>query len=159
LKEDVAAVEQYAGVLYLVPVLVAAVVAFVMTRPARARRSAPSGPARRRGDSAFDARPEAEFTAPVIPLAPSPRKTGYTGVERRTGSRRPQVPAAPSSLMHAALSSHITAVSRATGVTKAAASASRAAGLAAHQNARLVSIRRPARIPRRPSHLCPRKFQ
>jgi hypothetical protein len=109
--------------------------------------------------------------APVIPLS---RTTAYDGVERRTGRRRPAAKPttnvtkngtknaanAHPTLFHAALSSHLSAVSRpsrnASNATTAA-SAANAAGLAAFNSSRLVSSRRPTRIPRRPSHRCPRK--
>jgi hypothetical protein len=151
---------QYAGALYLVPVIAAAVIAFLVTRPGR-------------NASADDDQP-IKARATVAPVVPMPRRassaaaSGSTGgsgapaIERRKGSRRPMPKAGPQpmppTLFHAALSSHLTAVSRtAPGPVKAANSASLAAGLAAHQNARLVSARRPTRIPRRPSHQCPYK--
>lgn len=125
--------DQWAGALYLAPVVVAAIVAWVVTRPGKKKAS--SG----------------EPLAQVIPL---PRPTTYEGIERRTGSRRPAPVTAHPTLFHAALSSHLTAVSR---PSRNAVSAANAASLAAFQSARLVSSRRPTRIPRRPSHQCPRK--
>ena len=124
--------EQYAGALYLVPVIVAALVAFVVTRPEKLDTS--------------------ETVAEVQPELPAAR------VERRASPRRQATVTPHPTLLHAALSSHLSAVSRRTNPTQAAAAqASRLARLAAHQSARLVSIRRPTRIPRRPSHRCPRK--
>ena len=149
--------DQWAGALYLAPVVVAALVAWAVTRPGKKKAST-----RTDMDETGDA------TAPVIPLS---RTSTYDGVERRTGSRRPAAknvtknvnknPAnAHPTLLHAALSSHLSAVSRpsrnASNATTAA-SAANAAGLAAFNSARLVSSRRPTRIPRRPSHRCPRK--
>ena len=131
--------DQWAGALYLAPVVVAAVVAWVVTRPSKKKATLP--------ESA-----DSDTTlAPVIPLA---RTTTYEGVERRTGSRRPVPANTHPTLFHAALSSHLSAVSR---PARNAASAANAASLAAFQSARLVSSRRPTRIPRRPSHQCPRK--
>ena len=94
--------------------------------------------------------------APVIPL---PRTTTYNGIERRMGSRRPSPANAHPTLFHAALSSHLSAVSRPPVNAANAANAATNASLAAFQSARLVSSRRPTRIPRRPSHQCPRKPQ
>jgi hypothetical protein len=129
--------DQWAGALYLVPVIVAAVVAYVVTRPSKKSTAA--------------AAEEPDALAPVIPL---PRTTTYNGIERRMGSRRPSPANAHPTLFHAALSSHLSAVSR---PPPASATAATNASLAAFQSARLVSSRRPARIPRRPSHQCPRK--
>ena len=130
--------DQWAGALYLAPVVVAAIVAWVVTRPGKKKANSPDSP-----DS--DA-----SLAPVIPLS----RTTYEGVERRIGSRRPVPATAHPTLFHAALSSHLTAVSR---PARNAANAASAASLAAFQSARLLSSRRPTRIPRRPSHQCPRK--
>lgn len=131
--------DQWAGALYLAPVVVAAIVAWAVTRPGRKKASAA---------------PESDTSlAPIIPL-PRPTAATYDGIERRTGSRRPVPANTHPTLFHAALSSHLSAVSRpARGTTNAATAAS----LAAFQSARLVSSRRPTRIPRRPSHQCPRK--
>lgn len=138
--------EQYAGaLLYLVPVIVAAVVAFVVTRPeedvpAPTLDAAPSGrriPAQR------------TYTAPP-PSTGSLSPTGssaYTGGNRRTQASAQQSP----TLLHAALSSHLAAVSRTAGSSNAPLSSP------VVRPARLVSIRRPARIPRRPLYQCPHK--
>jgi hypothetical protein len=150
---------EYAGALYLVPVIAAAVIAFLVTRPGRDARAAAA-------DEPVKAVATVEPLAPVVPM-PRPSADGLAGrpaIERRKGSRRPASKVAPQpmppTLFHAALSSHLTAVSRtASGPVRAANSAGLAAGLAAHQNARLVSARRPTRIPRRPSHQCPYKKQ
>lgn len=138
--------EQYAGaLLYLVPVIVAAVVAFVVTRPEKddpAPAAAPQDaiPATRRI-------PAQRTYAP--PASPSAGGGAYTGGNRRMQASAQQSP----TLLHAALSSHLAAVSR--------TATSHAAPLSAKQPvlrpARLVSIRRPARIPRRPLHQCPHK--
>ena len=153
--------EQVAGaLLFLVPVVMAAIVAYVITRPER--------------------EPEPEPTVEPVEPAPSARVVPFErrALDRRGGqssalrraSAGPDRPASPPqtplrrtpaaiahpTLLHAALSSHLSAVSRTQ--TGAAQAASRAAGLSAVQAAnaaRLVSIRRPARIPRRPSHRCP----
>jgi hypothetical protein len=116
------------ALLYLVPVALATIVAYLVTRPSQPDRPAPAEP---------------EFTDLDTLLGP----------ERR---RQPAV--AHPTLLHAALSSHLTAVSRTSRdpSVNAARSATRAATLSTSQDvARLVSIRRPARIPRRPSHRCP----
>ena len=141
--------EQVAGaLLFLVPVVMAAIVAYVITRPER--------------------EPEPEPTVEPVEPAPSARVVPFErrALDRRGGQssalrRGPAVPDRPASppqtplrrtpaaiahptLLHAALSSHLSAVSRTqTGAAQAA------------NAARLVSIRRPARIPRRPSHRCP----
>ncbi|GGM42235.1 hypothetical protein ACFFX1_12180 [Dactylosporangium sucinum] len=119
--------EQYAGaLLYLVPVVVAAVVAFVVTRPAKDEAPAP---------------------LPVAPPTPSrvPAQRSAAPVVNR------RMPSPPPTLLHAALSSHLAAVSG------APAPAPGSAPVPAVRPARLVSIRRPARIPRRPIHRCPHK--
>jgi hypothetical protein len=139
---------QYAGALYLVPVIVAAVIAFLVTRPGKGETPVPAD------DEPIKA------VATVLPMPRRAADSAMPAIDRRRGSRRPAPSAAtlPPTLFHAALSSHLTAVSRsASGPVKAANSASLAASLAAHQNARLVSARRPTRIPRRPSHQCPYK--
>jgi len=140
---------QWAGALYLAPVVVAAIVAWAVTRPGKKKAS-----------TRTDMGETGDSVAPVIPLS---RTTAYDGVERRTGSRRPATKNATyahPTLFHAALSSHLSAVARpsrdASNATTAAGAAN-AAGLAAFNSARLVSSRRPTRIPRRPSHRCPRK--
>jgi hypothetical protein len=125
--------DQWAGALYLAPVVVAAIVAWVVTRPGKKKAASE------------------EPLAQVITL---PRPTTYDGIERRTGSRRPAPATAHPTLFHAALSSHLSAVSR---PSRNAVNPANAASLAAFQSARLVSSRRPTRIPRRPSHQCPRK--
>jgi hypothetical protein len=130
--------EQVAGaLLFLVPVVVAAIVAFVITRPERPPAAA-----------ATVAEPEAR----VVPLERrSPDRRG----RQQSAARRLPAPLAHPTLLHAALSSHLSAVSAKQGGT---AAASRAASLSAGEAAkavRLVSIRRPTRIPRRPSHRCP----
>ncbi|WP_432829734.1 hypothetical protein [Dactylosporangium sp. CA-092794] len=118
-------VEQYAGaLLYLVPVLVAAVVAFIVTRPDASATA----------DLADIS--DISVTPPVRPHIPAQRT--YQPPNRRAA-------APPASLMHAALSSHLAAVSLSP-ATPAAVSPTR-----------LVSIRRPARIPRRPLYRCPHK--
>ncbi len=132
--------ENVAGaLLFLVPVVVAAIVAYVVTRPERDR---------------------------VVPTPADPPGARIVPFERRSADRRGQqaecrrqpAPPAHPTLLHAALSSHLSAVS---GTNPGpAGTASRAAGLSAFQAARaakLVSIRRPARIPRRPSHRCPHR--
>ncbi|MEV4132222.1 hypothetical protein AB0J72_08665 [Dactylosporangium sp. NPDC049742] len=129
--------EQYAGaLLYLVPVVVAAIVAFVVTRPEKDE------------PAATDAVP----AAPRIPAqrvhTPAPAVSTYTGSNRRMQ----QMPQQSPTLLHAALSSHLAAVSR----TATSTSAPHAAP--SIRPARLVSIRRPARIPRRPLHQCPHKL-
>jgi hypothetical protein len=135
--------DQWAGVLYLAPVVVAAIVAWAVTRPGR-----------KKATTAYQSDTESDTeVAPVIPLT-RPATTPYDGIERRTGSRRPAPATAHPTLFHAALSSHLSAVSR---PARGASSAATAASLAAFQSARLVSSRRPTRIPRRPSHQCPRK--
>ncbi|GAA2614658.1 hypothetical protein GCM10010399_51920 [Dactylosporangium fulvum] len=125
--------EQYAGaLLYLVPVVVAAIVAFVVTRPekpaaepARADRAGVPGP---------------------VPRIPAQRTYPPN---RRVPSSAPSSP----TLLHAALSSHLAAVAGSATSSQAPASARQPAV----RPARLVSIRRPARIPRRPLHRCPHK--
>ncbi|WP_238006138.1 hypothetical protein KZZ52_51650 [Dactylosporangium sp. AC04546] len=117
--------EQYAGaLLYLVPVVVAAVVAFVVTRPAKDDVAAAPAP-------------------PAPPRVPVQRSVAPV-VNRR-------MPAQPPTLLHAALSSHLAAVSGAPAPAPGTAPPAPAV-----RRARLVSIRRPARIPRRPIHRCPR---
>ncbi len=71
----------------------------------------------------------------------------YTGGNRRSQLSTPQSP----TLLHAALSSHLAAVSRTAGSSNAPLSSP------VIRPARLVSIRRPARIPRRPLYQCPHK--
>jgi hypothetical protein len=129
-------VTQYAGaLLYLVPVVVAGVVAFVVSRPEKDRTDATS-----------------------VDLPPVP--------PQRRAKDKPKPPGnvvAHPTLMHAALSTHLTAVSGTpVPVGKHRPGPAQAASLAAsvsaqHAAARLVSIRRPARIPRRPVHRCPHK--
>lgn len=127
--------EQYAGaLLYLVPVIVAAVVAFVVTRPEKDEAPAP----------AVDAVPPVR-RIPVQRTHPAP--ASYTGGNRRSQPSAQQSP----TLLHAALSSHLAAVSRTAGSANAPLSSP------VVRPARLVSIRRPARIPRRPLHQCPHK--
>jgi hypothetical protein len=134
--------EQIAGaLLYLVPVLVAAVVAFIVTRPEK-------------DDAPLD---EASSPPPRTgPAAARPRIPGqrtYQPLNRRANpsTAAPQPPSP--TLLHAALSSHLAAV--------AGAATSPTAPLSSKQPvvrpSRLVSIRRPARIPRRPLHRCPHK--
>ncbi|WP_432977760.1 hypothetical protein [Dactylosporangium sp. CA-233914] len=134
--------EQYAAVLlYLVPVLVAAVVAFIVTRPEK-------------DDSPVDATPDAASPRVASVTRPHiPAQRTYQPLNRRANpsTAHPQPPAP--TLLHAALSSHLAAVSGAAKSSTAPASASRPA----IRPARLVSIRRPARIPRRPAHRCPHK--
>ncbi len=139
--------EQYAGaLLYLVPVIVAAVVAFVVTRPEKDEAPAPAAapldaiPATRRIPT------QRAYT--TFPAAATPAAT-YTGGNRRSTASAQQSP----TLLHAALSSHLAAVSRTT--TSAAAPLSSKQPVI--RPTRLVSIRRPARIPRRPLHQCPHK--
>jgi hypothetical protein len=138
--------EQYAGaLLYLVPVIVAAVVAFVVTRPEKddAATTATTAPA------PLDAIAAARRVPAQRTYSPAPPAPPYTGGNRRT----PAMPHQSPTLLHAALSSHLAAVSRTT--------TSAAAPLSSKQPVlrpnRLVSIRRPARIPRRPLHQCPHK--
>ncbi len=134
--------DQWAGALYLAPVVVAAIVAWAVTRPSRKKASAT---------------PESDTSLARVIRLPRPTATTYDGIERRTGSRRPAPVSPHPTLFHAALSSHLAAVSRPPRGTTSAANAANAASLAAFQSARLVSSRRPTRIPRRPSHQCPRK--
>ena len=127
--------EQYAGaLLYLVPVIVAAVVAFVVTRPEKDEAPAP----------AADAVPSVR-RIPAQRTYPAP--SSHPGGNRRSQPSAPQSP----TLLHAALSSHLAAVSRSAGSSNAPLSPP------VVRPARLVSIRRPARIPRRPLHQCPHK--
>lgn len=138
--------EQYAGaLLYLVPVLVAAIVAFVVTRPEK-DVDAESDPV---ADPIGAAPPRpAAALRPYLPV-----QRTYQAPNRRTNpSTAAPVPPSPT-LLHAALSSHFAAV--ATGATSASAPAS--AQQPVIRPPRLVSIRRPARIPRRPVHRCPHK--
>ncbi|WP_433079399.1 hypothetical protein ACQP1P_40055 [Dactylosporangium sp. CA-052675] len=138
--------EQYAGaLLYLVPVLVAAVVAFIVTRPEQ-----------------DDAPAETTLPMPADPTraaAPAnrprvPQQRTYQPLNRRANpSTAAPNPSSSPTLLHAALSSHLAAVSGAAAGTTAPASSK----LPAVRPARLVSIRRPARIPRRPLHRCPHK--
>ncbi|MDG6102318.1 hypothetical protein Daura_43690 [Dactylosporangium aurantiacum] len=123
--------EQYAGaLLYLVPVIVAAVVAFVVTRPEKDEASAAA-------PTPLSRRIPAQRTYPPPPAYPG-------------GNRRAPAPAQQSpTLLHAALSSHLAAVSR------TATSAGAPLSSPVVRPARLVSIRRPTRIPRRPLYQCP----
>ena len=92
----------------------------------------------------------------IVPRLERPAVPDWLASPPQTPLRRTPAAIAHPTLLHAALSSHLSAVSRTQ--TGAAQAASRAAGLSAVQAAnaaRLVSIRRPARIPRRPSHRCP----
>ncbi|GAA0736481.1 hypothetical protein Drose_30330 [Dactylosporangium roseum] len=125
--------EQYAGaLLYLVPVVVAAIVAFVVTRPEKS------------------AAEPAQADLGDVP-GPAPR---IPAQRTYTPNRRVPSPAPPSpTLLHAALSSHLAAVAGSATSAHAPASAKQPAV----RPARLVSIRRPARIPRRPLHRCPHK--
>ncbi|WP_344610323.1 hypothetical protein [Dactylosporangium salmoneum] len=144
--EFVVVTEQYAGaLLYLVPVVVAALVAFIVTRPEK------------------DQEPEAAAPTPppgfperrALPAAPKfiPQQRTYQPLNRRANpsTAAPQPPSP--TLLHAALSSHFAAVAAATGASTAPASAKRPVV----RPSRMVSIRRPARIPRRPVHRCPHK--
>jgi hypothetical protein len=144
--------EQYAGaLLYLVPVVVAAVVAFIVTRPEKDAvepstppapvPGPPSGMAERRGGS--------RAVAPR-PFVPSQRT--YQPLNRRANPSTAAPQLSPT-LLHAALSSHLSAVAEGAGTSGAPASAK----VPAVRPGRLVSIRRPARIPRRPIHRCPHK--
>ncbi|MER7003382.1 hypothetical protein ABT297_10085 [Dactylosporangium sp. NPDC000555] len=139
--------EQYAGaLLYLVPVVVAAVVAFIVTRPEKDAPAEPdaAGPPPQRPE-----RRGAGASAATRPYVPAQRT--HQPLNRRTDP--PTVTLQPSpTLLHAALSSHLAAVSDAAGAAGTPASAKRPVV----RSARLVSIRRPARIPRRPIHRCPR---
>jgi hypothetical protein len=119
------------ALLFLVPVALATIVAYLVTRPRRQGRPAPAEPE-------------------------------HTDLDTLLGPERRRQPAiAHPTLLHAALSSHLTAVTRTSSdpSVNAARMASRSAllsaGQASQDTARLVSIRRPARIPRRPSHRCP----
>lgn len=134
--------EQYAGaLLYLVPVIVAAVVAFVVTRPERDEPVPAQAP--------VDAIPAPRRIPTQRSYSPSPSAPAYTGGNRRSTA----VPHQSPTLLHAALSSHLAAVSRTTTSTAAPLSAKQPV----LRPTRLVSIRRPARIPRRPLHQCPHK--
>jgi hypothetical protein len=135
--------EQYAGaLLYLVPVVVAAIVAFVVTRPEQ-DDPAPAAAA------ALDAIPATRRIPTQRSYSPSGSASSYTGGNRRSTGTAHQSP----TLLHAALSSHLAAVSR-TATSAAAPLSSKQPVL---RPSRLVSIRRPARIPRRPLHQCPHK--
>ena len=140
------------ALLYLVPVVVAGVVAFVVSRPDRDRpdRDRPDGD-RTVAARQDNERPTNDRPRPAVP-------------PQRRAKDKPAATVVPHpTLMHAALSTHLKAVS---GVrvpagkqrTGAAQAASLAASVSAqHAAARLVSIRKPARIPRRPVHRCPHK--
>ncbi|MFI5911555.1 hypothetical protein [Dactylosporangium sp. NPDC051541] len=135
--------EQYAGaLLYLVPVLVAAVVAFIVTRPEK--------------DDTTPALDETAILPPPRPAATSrphiPAQRTYQPLNRRANPST-VAPSPSPTLLHAALSSHLAAVAGATTSSTAPASAKQPAV----RPSRLVSIRRPARIPRRPLHRCPHK--
>jgi hypothetical protein len=133
----VAVTEQYAGaLLYLVPVIVAAIVAFVVTRPEK-DEPAPAA-----------AQPAPAPATVRIPVQRPAGSSAYTGSNRRMQAVAQQSP----TLLHAALSSHLAAVSRAATSSGAPLSAP------VLRPARLVSIRRPTRIPRRPLHQCPHKL-
>jgi hypothetical protein len=155
--------EQVAGaLLFLVPVVVAAIVAYVVTRPE-------PEPAKPLSDTLLPDTLLPETLLPDTLLPDTQPKPGARivpferrALDRRGGQpsalRRQPAPIAHPTLLHAALSSHLSAVSRSQ--TGAAQAASRAASLSAYQAAdaaRLVSTRRPARIPRRPSHRCPHR--
>ena len=128
-------VAQYTGaLLYVVPVGVAAIVAFVATR--RVPGDKPVQPERR--VKAAAPQPPAPLQPRPAPLQPMP-----AAPPGRSGQRPHPT------LLHAALSAHLDAVARSARAASAPPSASQAA--------RLVSIRRPTPIPRRPSHLCPRE--
>ncbi|MGI5236977.1 hypothetical protein [Dactylosporangium sp. CA-139066] len=144
--------EQYAGaLLYLVPVVVAAVVAFIVTRPekdavepsaaAPAIAGPPPGMAERR-----------RVARAVGPRPVVPQQRTYQPLNRRANPSTVAPQPSPT-LLHAALSSHLAAVARSAGTSGAPASAK----APALRPGRLVSIRRPARIPRRPIHRCPHK--
>jgi hypothetical protein len=136
--------EQYAGaLLYLVPVIVAAVVAFVVTRPEKDEPAPAEAP--------LDAIPATRRIPTQRSYSPSPSAgaSSYTGGNRRSTA----VPHQSPTLLHAALSSHLAAVSR----TATSAAAPLSAKQPVLRPTRLVSIRRPARIPRRPLHQCPHK--
>jgi len=90
---------------------------------------------------------------PAPARRPVPAQRTYQPLNRRANPST-AAPAPPSpTLLHAALSSHLAAVSGS--ATSSAAPAS--ARQPVVRPARLVSIRRPARIPRRPIHRCPHK--
>jgi hypothetical protein len=136
--------EQYAGaLLYLVPVLVAAVVAFIVTRPEK-DDSTPSL------DPDFVPTPPARPAAVTRPHIPAQRT--YQPLNRRANPST-VAPVPSPTLLHAALSSHLAAVAGSAVSSTAPASAKQPAV----RPSRLVSIRRPARIPRRPLHRCPHK--
>ncbi|GAA3271605.1 hypothetical protein Dvina_45360 [Dactylosporangium vinaceum] len=135
--------EQYAGaLLYLVPVLVAAVVAFIVTRPEK-----------------DDSEPSPQETAVLPPARPAAVSRPYIPAQRtyqplnRRANPSTVAPQPSPTLLHAALSSHFAAVAGAATSASAPASAKQPAV----RPSRLVSIRRPARIPRRPLHRCPHK--
>lgn len=153
------------ALLYLVPVVVAGIVAFVVSRPDKTRPDhdspddgdrRPGHGSRRSGDVArrpdHDSRRPAAVELPAVPP------------QRRANDKPPTNVVAHPTLMHAALSTHLLAVSgpRVLPAGKHRTGAAQAASLAAsvsaqHAAARLVSIRKPTRIPRRPVHRCPHK--
>ncbi|WP_433049997.1 hypothetical protein [Dactylosporangium sp. CS-033363] len=133
--------EQYAGaLLYLVPVLVAAVVAFIVTRPEKDEEPSP----------VVDALPRRPVSSVSRPRIPGQRT--YQPLNRRANPST-VAPSPSPTLLHAALSSHLAAVAGASASSSAPSSSS----IPAVRPARLVSIRRPARIPRRAIHRCPHK--
>ncbi|WP_433209312.1 hypothetical protein ACQP00_44925 [Dactylosporangium sp. CS-047395] len=132
-------VEQYAGaLLYLVPVLVAAVVAFIVTRPEKDEEPSP----------VVDSLPPRPISSVSRPRIPGQRT--YQPLNRRANPST-VAPSPSPTLLHAALSSHLAAVA------SASSSAPSSSSIPAVRPARLVSIRRPARIPRRAIHRCPHK--
>jgi hypothetical protein len=144
--------EQYAGaLLYLVPVVVAAVVAFIVTRPEKDTAEPSTAPASVPGPppGMADRRKGSRAPAPR-PFVPTQRT--YQPLNRRANPST-VAPLPSPTLLHAALSSHLAAVAGSAGTSGAPASAK----APAVRPGRLVSIRRPARIARRPIHRCPHK--
>jgi hypothetical protein len=143
-------VAQYTAVLFNVVVLAAtAVVAFAAGRSLSSRgRSSARDP--RPILPSVTARSATARAAAVLPVA-VPAGLGRPG--RPTPHGRPTLyarstappPRPHPTLLHAALSAHLDAVAR-----SVTADSTRAAA-----PGRLVSIRRPTPIPRRPSHVCP----
>ena len=138
------------SLLFLVPVAVAAAVAFLLTRrpssaPVPLPPSATTGPS-------FE--PPAEPPDRVWQVRSGPPDRRW---RKRNGDRRKTAVVVPHPTLfhaayHAALESHLSVMRR-----KKKLDPAKAATLAAYSTARMVSSRRPTRIPRRPSHRCPRK--
>lgn len=152
-------VEEYAvAALYLVPVAAAAVVAYLVTRePATASQvrqyelpqvsprpiPAPRDPWEERYDRYIADVSRAKAAHPSQPSQHRRRATdpGVPGAATSTP------PADQPTLMHAALSAHLSTVSRQT----------RGLRVPAHPIPNLASIRRPTRLGRRATHRCARR--